>query len=124
MIKKFAFVGHPSKDMEKAKQFYGELLGLKLDAEYTDKWTEFSAPDGKVIALDGYSPELSPEAGPFLALETDDIEQEVARMKTAGTPILKDIFDNGTCKMAIIQDPNGNNLMLHEIAPERCERKE
>ena len=121
MIKKFAFVGHPSKDMQKAKQFYGELLGLKLDAEYTDKWIEYSAPDGKVVALDGYSPELSPEAGPFLALETDDIEKELGRLKAAGTTILKDLFDNGTCKMAIIQDPNGNNLMLHEIAPDRCE---
>lgn len=119
MIRKIAFVGHPTRDMEKAKHFYGELLGLKLDSDYDHPWTEYATPDGKVIALDGFSPDLSPDAGPYLALETDNIEAEVAHLKQAGVTIVKDVWDNGTCKMALIQDPSGNELMLHEIAPER-----
>lgn len=117
MIKKVAFIGHRVQDMGRAKRFYGELLGLGKTAEYEDKWCEFDTPEGKSIALDSFSPEGTP---PYLALETDDIEAEVARLKAAGVDILMDVRDNKVCKMAIVKDSEGNSLMLHQIAPERA----
>lgn len=117
MIKKVAFIGHRVEDMARAKTFYGELLGLDKTAEYEGKWCEFDTPEGKSIALEAFSPEGTP---PYLALETDDIEAEVARLKEAGVPVLMDVRDNKVCKMAIVADPEGNRLMLHEIAPERA----
>ncbi len=117
MIKKIAFIGHRVDDMARARRFYGELLGLAQTAAYEDKWCEFDTPDGKSIALDTFSPEGTP---PYLALETDDIEAEVARLKAAGVEVLMDVRDNQVCKMAIIRDSEGNGLMLHQIAPERA----
>ena len=117
MIKKIAFIGHHVKDMDRAKRFYGELLGLEKSAEYEDKWCEFDTPEGKTIALDTFSPEGTP---PYLALETDDIEAEVARLEEAGVTVVMPVRDNEVCKMAIVQDPEGNGVMLHEIAPERA----
>lgn len=117
MIKKVAFIGHRVTDMGAAKKFYGELLGLKETASYQDKWFEFDTPEGKTIALDTFSPEGTP---PYLSLETDDIVAEVARLKEAGVEIVMDLQDNKVCKMAIIKDPSGNNIMLHEIAPDRA----
>lgn len=117
MIKKVAFIGHRIQDMERAKHFYGELLGLKKTTEHEGKWVEFDTPEGKSIALEAFSPEGTP---PYLALETDDIEAEVARLKAAGVEVLLDVMDNKVCKMAIVKDSEGNGLMLHEIAPERA----
>jgi len=117
MIRKIAFIGHRVKDMSRAKRFYGELLGLKKTAEYEDKWCEFDTPEGKSIGLDTFSPEGTP---PYMALETDDIEAEVARLKQAGVEVLMDVQDNKVCKMAIIKDSEGNGLMLHQIAPDRA----
>jgi predicted enzyme related to lactoylglutathione lyase len=117
MIKKVAFIAHRVKDMARAKRFYGELLGLDKTAEYQGKWCEFDTPEGKTIALDSFSPEGTP---PYLALETDDIEAEVARLKQAGVEVLMDVTDNKVCKMAIVKDSEGNGLMLHQIAPERA----
>jgi predicted enzyme related to lactoylglutathione lyase len=117
MIKKVAFIGHRVQDMDRAKRFYGELLGLAKTAEYEGKWCEFDTPEGKTIALDTFSPEGTP---PYLALETDDIETEVARLKEAGVEVLMDVRDNKVCKMAIVQDSEGNGVMLHEIAPDRA----
>ena len=63
---------------------------------------------------------VSPEGtGPYLALESDDIEAEVARLKEQGVKFLLEIQDNKVCKMAIIEDSEGNKLMLHEMAAER-----
>jgi predicted enzyme related to lactoylglutathione lyase len=116
MIKKVAFIGHRVQDMARAKKFYGELLGLEKTAEYENKWCEFDTPEGKSIALDSFSPDGTP---PYMALETDDIEAEIARLKQAGVEVLMDVPDNKVCKMAIIKDSEGNGLMLHQIAPER-----
>jgi predicted enzyme related to lactoylglutathione lyase len=119
MIKKVAFIGHPVRDMARAKEFYGEVLGLEKTAEYEDKWCEFDTPEGKSIALDTFSPEGSP---PYLALETDDIDAEIARMKDRGVKVVMDIQDNKVCKMAMIEDGEGTKLMLHQIAPERAKK--
>ncbi len=119
MIKKVAFIGHPVRDMEAAKQFYGERLGLKLSNDFEGRWVEFDTPDGKSIALDSFSPEMNPNPAVYLALETDDIEAEMARLKEEGVKIHKDVWDNQVCKMALIEDPEGNVLMLHQIAPDR-----
>ena len=117
MIKKVAFIGYPVRDMERAKKFYGEVLGLEKTLDYENRWCEFDTPDGKSIGLDTMSPEGTP---PYLALETDDIAAEVARMKEHDVKILLDVTDNKVCKMAMVEDSEGNRLMLHEIAPERA----
>ncbi len=116
MIKKIAFISHRSTDMEADKRFWTELLGLKLTTDHA-QWAEFETPDGKTIAIETHSPEGSP---PTLALETDDIEAEVARLKAAGVPFHGEILDNKVCKMAFASDPSGNMVMLHEIAPDRA----
>ena len=118
MIKKIAFIRHRSKDLEADKHFWGELLGLKLANDYEGKWIEFETPEGKTIAIEQFSPEGSP---PTIALETDDIEAEVARLKEAGVRFEGDVMDNKVCKMAFAQTPSGHTVMLHQIAPERAQ---
>ena len=117
MIKKIAFVSHRSKDIEADKRFWGELLGLPEVANHENKWVEFETPEGKTIAIEQFSPEGTP---PTLALEVDDIEAEVARLKSAGVPFQGEIRDNKVCKMAFAKDPSGNTVMLHQISPERA----
>jgi predicted enzyme related to lactoylglutathione lyase len=121
MITKIAFVSHPTQDMATSKKFFGDVLGLKLTSTYEDKWCEFDTPDGKSIALDTFTP---PGKGPYLALETDDIEKELKRLRKHGVPVVVDLMDNKVCKMAIVQDPNGHALMLHQMAPKRLKALE
>jgi catechol 2,3-dioxygenase-like lactoylglutathione lyase family enzyme len=126
MITKIAFIGQPTRDLAESRRFYGEVLGLKNSVNYADHWSEYQTPDGKTIALDTFSPKESPHPASYLALETDDIVAEVARLKAAGVSVIKDVWVNddgaGTevCKMAIILDPDGNTVILHQIAPHRA----
>ncbi len=122
MITKVAFVAHPTRDLEAAKTFFGEVLGLDDSADYGEHWFEFSAPDGTTIALDTIAPKFSESPVPYLAFETDDIEAEIERLKSAGATIARDTWTNENaagkdiCKMALVLDPDGNAVMLHEIA--------
>ena len=65
------------------------------------------SPDGKTIALEQFSEAGSP---PALALETDDIEAEVARLKAAGVKFGGEILDAKTCKSNL-------DLFVHGIVP-------
>lgn len=126
MITKIAFVAHPTRDMGAMKDFYGEVLGLKLSGDYGDMWAEFDAPDGKSIALDPHTPKQMESAPVYMALESDDIEADVARVREAGATIVKDTWANEhegkeICKMALVLDPDGNMVMLHQIAAWRVE---
>ena len=112
MITKIAFVSHPTRDMAASKKFFGDVLGLKQTMVHEDKWCEFDTPDGKSIALDTFSP---PDKGPYLALETDNIEKELARLRKKGVPVTMEIMDNKVCKMAIVKDPSGHSIMLHQM---------
>jgi predicted enzyme related to lactoylglutathione lyase len=128
MITKIAFVAHPTRDMGAMKSFYGDVLGLKLSLDFGDMWAEFDAPDGKSIALDPYTAKMNESAGVYMALETDDIEAEVARVKESGATIVKDTWtnehdDQEICKMALVLDPDGNLMMLHQMAAWRAEEK-
>ena len=120
MITKVAFVAHPTTNMKDMKQFYGEYLGLELRQDMGDMWCEFVTPEGKTLALDPHSAQM-PDAKPYVALETDDIEAEVDRLKDAGVMVAMEVWSNEhegreVCKMAMVIDPDGNPLMLHQIA--------
>ncbi len=125
MITKVAFVAHPTSNMNDMKQFYGEQLGLELTQDMGDMWCEFVTPEGKTLALDPHSAKM-PDAKPYVALESDDIEADVERLKDAGVIVAKDVWLNEhegreICKMAIVVDPDGNPLMLHQMAEWRKE---
>ena len=124
MITKIAFVAQPTKNMDAMKTFYGETLGLAAGPDY-QMWAEFECPDGKTVALDTFSAQMD-DARSYMALESDDIEADVERLKDAGATISKDVWSNDhdgkhICKMAIVQDPDGNPVMIHQIAPDRVE---
>ena len=127
MIRKIAFVGHPVRDLDRAKRFYGDTLGLNHAKDYAGRWSEFSTPDGKTIALDTFTPEAVESPAPYLALETDDIEAEVGRLREDGATIVRDVWTNHNedgrdlCRMAIVLDPEGNPIMLHQTAAWRLE---
>lgn len=123
MIKKIAFVGQPTHDMERAKQFYGDVLGLELDHDYGHGWCEYVAPDGKAIALDTFGPKmLGDNARPYLALEIEDLAAYVEKLEAAGVEFLMPLTINRNdeereiCRMAVITDSEGNAVMLHQKA--------
>ena len=122
MITKMAFVAQPTTKMDEMKAFYGDALGLAPSIDF-GTWAEFTTPDGKTLALDTHSAQM-PDATSYVALESDDIEADMQRLKDGGAMVAKDVWSNDhegvhLCKMAIVADPDGNAVMLHQIAEAR-----
>lgn len=118
MFSKVAFTMYPVKDLQRARTFYEETLGLPKAKELGGgKWLEFDLPQGGCFAItsmvDGVEP--SAAAGGAIAFEVADIESLVADLKAKGVTFKMDLFSSPVCRMAVCLDPDGNGFMLHEL---------
>jgi predicted enzyme related to lactoylglutathione lyase len=116
-IKEIAFVGIPVTNMKRARAFYEEALGLKPDTEMTgERWTEYPIGTG-TLAIACIGDEWRPcDEGTSAALEVENLEDAVARLVERKIPY--DEVESPVCRMAIIQDPDGNKLIIHKLKPE------
>ena len=118
MIKKVAFTAYKVRDLDRARNFYERVLGLKPGANFNDQWQEYDLPGGGCFAITTYGDDdwqPSSTHGGSVAFEVEDIETMCRHLKDQGIKFKMDIFESPVCKMAIIVDSEGNALMLHEL---------
>jgi catechol 2,3-dioxygenase-like lactoylglutathione lyase family enzyme len=121
LIKKLDFIGIPSQDTARSREFYVETLGLRPD-EHGDSefWLDDTCFSIWEPARMGF--EFQPQQNAHLALHVDDVAAAKAALEEKGVEFKGDIFDTGVCHMAFFHDPDGNALMLHHrYAPRRSE---
>jgi catechol 2,3-dioxygenase-like lactoylglutathione lyase family enzyme len=105
------FVSIPTRDLERARSFYGGTLGLPPSAHTPD---EFETAN---VTLGLWSPEA--EGEPFepatsgIALRVADVAAAREELEQAGVEFLGGTVDTGVCHMAFLRDPDGNVLILH-----------
>ena len=110
-IERVDFVTVPTRDLARARRFYGEVLGLPASAGTPD---EFETPN---VTLGLWRPEA--EGVPFapntagIALRVPDVEQARERLVAAGVEFLGETVETGVCHMGFFHDPDGNVLILH-----------
>lgn len=120
MIKGFAYVSHQVADLDRAREFYQGLLGLKSTGSYAGTWEEYDV-DGVAFAVwkaSGMTPPYFKKlkVTGSLAFEVEDIEAFSKKLKEAGVEFLQDPVDNeGHCKTAYLTDPDGNIITLHQL---------
>jgi predicted enzyme related to lactoylglutathione lyase len=117
MIKEIAFVGYPTTNMKKAREFYEGLLGLVPASEFgpiTDEsqFAEYTVGSG-TFSL-GCMPDWKPtKDGPSLAFEVDNIDEVLKKLKDNNVVFTMEKIDTSVCNMAIVLDPDGNSVVIH-----------
>jgi len=117
-----AFSGFAVDDLEKAKQFYSETLGLEVTEE-NDLLTLHIAGDRPVLVYP--KPNHTPASFTILNFPVDNIEAAVDQLaargvdfeRYEGTPLATDgkgIFRGGGPLIAWFTDPAGNVLSVVE----------
>jgi predicted enzyme related to lactoylglutathione lyase len=109
------FLGIPTRDLERAIEFYGTILGLPRSVYMPERnFAEFEA--GKltlnIMNAEKMGLEHTSLRNP-LALHVDDVPAARATLEERGVTFTMDTFDTGVCHMAFFEDPDGNALMLH-----------
>jgi predicted enzyme related to lactoylglutathione lyase len=117
-FKALAFVGYPVTDFARARRFYGEILGLKETVTFEHEgdlgWVEYDLA-GQTLALAKASAQWEPNPnGGGACLELHDLDAAVTHLKSKDVKIVMDIQDFPYCRMALVADPDGNTLALHQ----------
>jgi predicted enzyme related to lactoylglutathione lyase len=118
------FAGMPTRDLEAAAKFYGEVLGLRRSVYIPDRhYSEFETGN---LTLSVYNAEaMGLEHNTHrnaIALHVDDVADARATLEGRGVEFGGDTLDTGVCHMAFFADPDGNALMLHHrYAPRATE---
>ncbi|MGH7588207.1 MAG: VOC family protein [Gemmatimonadota bacterium] len=112
MISKIDFVGVPTQDAERSRAFYVETLGLRPDDH-----ARFEVWAGETC-LGIWEPgrfglDFTPQKNAHPALHVDDVAAARAELESKGVTFNGEIIDTGVCHMALFNDPDGNDLMLH-----------
>jgi predicted enzyme related to lactoylglutathione lyase len=118
-IKGIGFVGIPVTDLKRARAFYEDALGLKISDEMMGgKWIEYAIGDD-TLAIANVSDTWTPsDQGTGAAFEVEDFDEAIRRLKDRHVRFAAEPFETPCCHMAVIQDPDGNKLMIHKLKPE------
>ena len=117
MFKKVAFTMYPVTDATRARAFYEGTLGLtRGSAADNGMWTEYDLPGGGCLALFATTDiKPSASAGGSIALEVEDLDALVAKLKADGVAFQADNITSPVCRMAIMVDSEGNSVILHQL---------
>ena len=112
-VERTDFVSVPVQDLERAKRFYSETLGIS-SPNLDDAWPEFETGNVSLYLVDpaAIGAEFKPHSS-HIALRVPDVAATREALEAKGVEFEGEILDTGVCHMAFFRDSEGNALMLH-----------
>ncbi|HAT6309887.1 TPA: VOC family protein [Legionella pneumophila] len=121
MLKKVAFTMYPVENLNRAKDFYKNNLGLTpSNISANGNWVEYDLPQGGCFAITTLAEGVTPSSvsGGSIAFEVEDLDSLTQQLKENGVTFKLDVSSSPVCRMAIIIDSEGNAITLHQIKKE------
>jgi catechol 2,3-dioxygenase-like lactoylglutathione lyase family enzyme len=114
-VERVDYIRVPVTDIEKAKHFYGEVLGLRQNPNSpADDWVEYEAGNVTLAVMTPHTHdyEFAPLPPGTLAFRVRDVAEAKAKLEAAGIQV-NEMWDSGVCRGAGTSDPSGNPILLH-----------
>lgn len=117
-IKDIAYTCYPITEVARARAFYETTLGLKSSVQFEHAgkhWIEYDIGPATLAISNMAGENWKPSSdGPSAALEVEDFDEAVAALRAAEVRFAMEPMDSGVCRMAIVKDPDGNSLAIHQ----------
>lgn len=104
---------YPTANMDAARHFYRDLLGLPLQFEDGAHYAQFR-PEGGTVALAGAREQPPGQSGPIMTLEVAALDALRPALAAAGVRIVaeRDMGSHG--RTLTVADPDGNLVHLFQ----------
>jgi catechol 2,3-dioxygenase-like lactoylglutathione lyase family enzyme len=117
LVERTDFISVPVTDMDRAKAFYGDTLGLpQVNEESGQGFPEYQLGENVSVYLLNMEAIGSSFTAPHtahIALRVPDVAEAREELEAKGVQFDGDILDTTVCHMAFFRDPDGNAIMLH-----------
>jgi len=109
------FVAIPTRDRQRAEEFYAETLGLARNPNSTDTWIEFETGNVTLalVTPEDFGMEFTPLPFGSIVLRVPDVEAAKEKLRESGVEFNGETWDSGVCNGASFTDPDGNGLAIH-----------
>lgn len=116
------FALYPVSDIARARRFYADTLGLAACSEMEFApgmwWVEFDVGGPSALAITNYKmPGVNTTPCSGIAVEVEDYDALLARLKASGVAITWGPNDFPACRCFGVKDPDGNDLYFHRRKP-------
>ncbi len=113
-VERTDFVSVPVRDMERAKRFYRDTLGMQ-SPDWDAGFPEIESGNVSLYLVDptAWGGAFSAHGAAHIALRVPDVDEARARLEQSGIEFEGETRDSGVCHMAFFRDSEGNALMLH-----------
>ena len=114
-VERVDYVRVPATDVDEARRFYGEVLGLRENPNSPGgDWIEYEAGNVTLAVMTPHTHDYEFEQLPpaTIALRVPDVAEAKAKLQSAGLDV-GEMWDSGKCKGVGVTDPAGNRILLH-----------
>ncbi len=113
------FIAVPTQDIERATEFYENVLGLERSKPWQMPGQEPMGQEFEngTVTIALFAPErvgreFSPHKAGAIAFHVEDFEAARSELESRGVE-LSDTIDSGVCHQAFFEDPDGNSIGIH-----------
>jgi len=112
LVERTDFVSVPVQNMERAKTFYRDTLGIQ-SPDWEAGFPEIETGNVSLYLVDptAMGMEFAPHSA-HIALRVSDVAAARRKLEERGVDFTGG-HDTGVCNMAFFRDSEGNSLMLH-----------
>jgi catechol 2,3-dioxygenase-like lactoylglutathione lyase family enzyme len=114
-VERVDYIRVPVRNIEEAKRFYGEILGLEQNPNSpADDWIEYEIGNVTLAVMTPHTHdyEFAPLPPATIALRVRDVAAAKAKLEAAGLEV-GEMWDSSRCHGAGVSDPSGNRILLH-----------
>jgi predicted enzyme related to lactoylglutathione lyase len=111
-----AFVTYGVSNVTASRAWYSKILNLKETAHFKADMGEGAEYEigPHTLAIGNWGEFEVARGGATAALEVDDFENCISDLKKKNVKFAMEPMDTGVCHMAIILDPDKNQIMIHK----------
>jgi catechol 2,3-dioxygenase-like lactoylglutathione lyase family enzyme len=114
IVERTDFISVPVTDMERAKGFYRDTLGLEQVND--GGFPEYQLGENVslyLLNMEAVGSQFTAPHTAHVAMRVPDVAETRRDLEANGIVFDGDTLDTGVCHMAFFHDPDGNALMLH-----------
>jgi len=104
----FAMAMLVCSNLGRSRDFYRNILALKIVTDAFPDWVDFDLGDGKRLGLHPVSDSLAVRAGSLqLGFHVENVDTFITDARTAGVHVLQEPYEQSFGRVAVIADPDG-----------------